>query len=179
MERNLLQKLIIKEHGSQDLAENYLFSCKKLLDVGSGDKTNGLYPLKKILPHHMVESIDINQDAEPDIIGDANHIPRPNETYDGIHATAILEHLENPLVSLQEWNRVLKKGGKLFVCVPYNEDTQPHHLTVFRYPVELEILAKETGFKNIRVEQRIWLRFGQAFFGKLLTKGDLVLRCEK
>jgi len=42
----------------------------------------------------------------------------PDEKYDFILSSHSLEHIANPLKALQEWLRVLKKGGLILVIVP-------------------------------------------------------------
>lgn len=45
-------------------------------------------------------------------------IPKPDLHYDAVLCTQVLEHVENPLNVLSEFNRVLRHGGKLLVTVP-------------------------------------------------------------
>ena len=60
-------------------------------------------------------------------------MPVDNDSFDYILCTQVLEHLELPLESLTEMNRVLKKGSKIFISVPFhhNEHQTPHDY--FRY----------------------------------------------
>ncbi len=48
----------------------------------------------------------------------AERIPLPDESVDYIVANAILEHIPDEKKAINEWKRILKKGGKLFVTVP-------------------------------------------------------------
>ena len=47
-----------------------------------------------------------------------------DDYFDGISCSAILEHVENPIKAISEMFRVLKKGGKIWVEIPFN---QPYH----------------------------------------------------
>ena len=47
----------------------------------------------------------------------------PDETYNFVAASHVLEHLTNPLRALQEWKRVLAPGGALLVVVPDKRTT--------------------------------------------------------
>ena len=51
-------------------------------------------------------------------------IPRPENTYDAVINTQVLEHVPDPLAALKEMNRVLKPGGRLLLTVPL---TAPLH----------------------------------------------------
>lgn len=60
----------------------------------------------------------------------------PNESYDFLLASHVLEHCANPLKTLYEWMRVLKNNGMLLVILPHRDRTfdhwrditSPHHL---------------------------------------------------
>lgn len=45
-------------------------------------------------------------------------------TFDAIVCNAILEHVPDPLAAIAEMHRVLKRGGRIWVEVPFN---QPYH----------------------------------------------------
>lgn len=48
----------------------------------------------------------------------AEKIPLSSESVDYIVANAILEHIPDEKKAINEWKRILKKGGKLFITVP-------------------------------------------------------------
>lgn len=57
--------------------------------------------------------------VEPTIIGNAETLaPVPDNEYDFVIAAHVIEHMKNPLFSLESWCRVLKPGGKLYLIVP-------------------------------------------------------------
>jgi SAM-dependent methyltransferase len=43
----------------------------------------------------------------------------PDDNYNTVYASHVLEHLDAPKIALQNWFRVLKPGGHLIVCVPH------------------------------------------------------------
>lgn len=47
-----------------------------------------------------------------------------DEIFDGVICTAILEHVDDPVKSIGELHRVLRRGGRIWVEVPLN---QPYH----------------------------------------------------
>jgi len=49
-------------------------------------------------------------------------IPFKNNSVDEIYCAHVLEHLSNPIEVIDEFNRILKPGGKLTIRVPYFAD---------------------------------------------------------
>lgn len=57
--------------------------------------------------------------VEPDIIDDAETMQTvPSAVYDFVVAAHVIEHMRNPLGALENWARVLKPGGLLYLVVP-------------------------------------------------------------
>ncbi len=56
-----------------------------------------------------------------DVIYDLNEFPYPfrNNLFDEIHLYHVLEHLDNPLRTIEEMHRILKNGGILYMRVPH------------------------------------------------------------
>lgn len=65
---------------------------------------------------------DARVECNPDIVTNANQLPFPDNTFDLIRASHILEHFHPHQTEdvLREWLRVLKPGGYLVVCVPHH-----------------------------------------------------------
>lgn len=61
-----------------------------------------------------------------------------NESYDFLLSSNCLEHVANPLKALQEWVRVVKKGGHIFLILPKKEDNFDHRreITLFEHLLE-------------------------------------------
>ncbi len=53
-----------------------------------------------------------------DIISDICEIPEKDSSFDVILCAEVLEHLPNPIKALQEFSRLLKKGGQLILTAP-------------------------------------------------------------
>lgn len=54
--------------------------------------------------------------------GDAQYLKNAkNESFDYVNASHILEHMVDPKVALQNWWRVLKKGGNLIIYLPHRD----------------------------------------------------------
>ena len=46
-----------------------------------------------------------------------------DETYDFVYAAHVLEHSLNPLRSLQEWSRLTREGGTIYISIPNKNKT--------------------------------------------------------
>lgn len=66
------------------------------------------------------ENIDINSTDKRVVKGDIKNLEYENETVDEIFLNHVLEHLNSSDLrsALKEWNRILKKGGKIIITVP-------------------------------------------------------------
>lgn len=89
------------------------------IDIG-GKKTH-----KKgnfIIENYINSPIYVNIDPKvtPDYICDARSMPFQNDYADILICSEMLEHVDEPAEVLKEMYRVLKPGGKIFVCVPFS-----------------------------------------------------------
>jgi predicted SAM-dependent methyltransferase len=68
------------------------------------------------------DNLDSVKNPGVNIICDLNKFPYPikDNTYDEIYARFILEHLTDMENFLRDCHRILKKGGKLIIQVPYD-----------------------------------------------------------
>lgn len=61
------------------------------------------------------------------LIGEAGKLDGvPDETYDALLASHVVEHLANPLGALAEWQRVVRPGGYMLLIVPHRDGTFDH-----------------------------------------------------
>ncbi len=57
--------------------------------------------------------------VEPHILADAETLKNvPDQRYDFVVAAHVIEHMRNPLGSIEHWCRVMKPGGFLYLIVP-------------------------------------------------------------
>src|SRR5260370_18217826 len=76
----------------------------------------------------------------------------PCGKYDFLLASHCLEHMANPLCALQEWLRVLKKKGVIFLVLPDKGGTFDHRrpVTAFSHLVrDLEMQTPEDDFTHL------------------------------
>jgi SAM-dependent methyltransferase len=57
--------------------------------------------------------------ARPDVFGDAGRLPFAGGAFDGIVCLEVLEHVSDPDAALAEIARVLKRGGRALVSMPF------------------------------------------------------------
>ena len=107
-----------------------------------------------------------------------HEIPKPDNSYDAVILTQVLEHVPHPEETLREIARILKLGGKLIISVPLNGPLhgEPYHFFQFTHYGLFE-LARRSGLAVIRCE-----KIGGAFwnlgkrvpdtFAKLLKQFD-------
>ena len=88
------------------------------LHLGCGDK---------ILPDYV--NCDLYPCSDEVVRCDIKKLPFDDDSVDVIYACHVLEHIfrREVSVTLKEWNRVLKKGGKLYVAVPDFESVVKHY----------------------------------------------------
>ena len=132
----------------------------RLLDAGAGELAN-----KEFCTHLEYISQDFCQyegsgdnkglqmgswdTKKIDIVSDITNIPEEDESFDVILCTEVLEYLPNPVKALDEFQRLLKKGGTLILTAPFCSLTHfaPYHYSSgfnrYFYEYHLESL----GFK--------------------------------
>lgn len=103
----------------------------KVLDVGAG-----CAPYRSLFSHCEYRAHDFGQ--EPSTIGkyaaldyqsDITAIPVPNESFDVILCTEVLEHVPEPIRAIHELARILKREGRLLVSAPLGSflHQEPYH----------------------------------------------------
>ena len=74
-----------------------------------------------------------------------------DETVDLIFARHSFEHSLFPMLTLVEWNRVLKKGGKLYLEVPAPDCQRGHEFNLNHYSImgqrQIVALLQRAGFE--------------------------------
>jgi len=95
------------------------------------------------------------------IVSDITAIPELDESFDVILCTEVLEHVPEPTHALDEFQRLLKKGGKLILTAPFasNVHQAPYHYC--------------TGFSRYWYEHHLHLRGLEIV--ELAPNGDWIL----
>jgi 2-polyprenyl-6-hydroxyphenyl methylase/3-demethylubiquinone-9 3-methyltransferase len=91
-------------------------------------------------------------------------LPFPDNHFDAIWCSEVLEHLFDPLYAVREFHRVLRPGGKLLVTVPYHGGLKNLLIALFKwehhfdpeYPhirfftnKSLEKITRKAGFRDM------------------------------
>lgn len=100
-----------------------------IYDIGS--KRVHEYERWRVPAEARVVRIDIDPAAEPDIVADAHDLSMiADGAADCVVSVCVIEHCERPDVVIEEFYRILKPGGRLFIGVPfmfpYHADPHDH-----------------------------------------------------
>lgn len=123
-----------------------------MLDVG-GKKTNkrGTFrpPLEAVECWHYVNT---DASTEPDYLACAEHIPSPDDSYDMVLLSEVLEHLVEPEKALAEAFRVLAPGGAFVCAAPFLYPLHPDPDDYQRWlPAKYKKVLGDMGFQSITV----------------------------
>ena len=120
---------------------------EKNLDIGCG---------KNKIPGAL--GLDIDKSSNPEILHDLNIYPYPikDNEFDKIYAKHVIEHVNDPVLFIQECYRILKTGGTIFIETPHFSSrvaySETDHKRFFSYFMFSSLLSK-TRFRKI--EQKI------------------------
>lgn len=127
---------------------------KKVLDAGAGSR-----PFKKYFLNAKYESTDFKQFPSTqrkkvlhDFVCDLGDIPRKDNEYDFILNTDVLEHLPYPQKAINEFYRILKPKGRLFLNTPQSMGVHGYPYNFFNFTKGgLELLFRNAGFNIIEI----------------------------
>lgn len=90
-----------------------------------------------------------------DIISDISAIPKPDQSFDVILCTEVLEHIPDPFRTLKEFSRLLRKGGQLIMTVPFASGTHfaPYHYFTGLNRYFYELYLPKYGFKIVELKR--------------------------
>lgn len=141
----------------------------RILEIGSGSDI-----IKKVaLSAYEVILTNIEQRPHIDIICDGKNLPFRNETFDNVIIISVLEHEKDYIKIIDEAYRVLKKGGKCFVSVPflYQIHMEPNdffRMTEYKYRHDFMRFSDVC----IKVQDGYY-----SFIANSLQQGNLIERC--
>lgn len=100
----------------------------RVLDAGAGKM-----PYKPLFAHVSYEAADVVPAPGLDYVCDIAAMPVEDGRYDLILCSQTLEHVMNPITVLQEFRRIVKPGGQVWLTAPlfYPEHVKPWDY--FRY----------------------------------------------
>lgn len=79
-----------------------------------------------------------NEPTHAQYFGEATDLPFVDESLDYVASSHVLEHTANPVKALNEWHRVLKPGGVVYMVVPDKQYTfdSPREPTPISHMIE-------------------------------------------
>ena len=126
-----LQSLVMRS--SHKLIENAFDEktfFKSVLEVGAGTGEHFPY-IKHKYDHYVLTDLDpkpleiaksklgsTNKDKVSFDVQPSEHLIYPDNVFDRVIATHVLEHIYYPHLAIKEWCRVLKNGGTLSILIP-------------------------------------------------------------
>jgi len=111
------QQTIMQTSGSQ-LWRSEVEAIQKWTDKGLNFIDIGCSNKKK-LPHAIGIDLDRNGGKCPEFVyNDKEGLPFKEGSLDGVIASHCLEHIENPIETLDEWIKLIKIGGRIILVIP-------------------------------------------------------------
>jgi SAM-dependent methyltransferase len=104
-----------------------------VLVVGGGVEGRGIDPLLQAVPPITLVETDVSLAPRTTAIVDAHDIPFADDTFDGVVAQAVLEHVLDPVRVVSEIHRVLKPGGVVYAQTPFMQQVHGGAFDYTRY----------------------------------------------
>jgi SAM-dependent methyltransferase len=133
-----------------------------VLDIGCG-----LQPYRRFLDPAVTEYVGIDREgplSRPTVVGSAESLPFPDQSFDVVLSTQVLEHLPDPERALREAVRVLKRGGRMILTVPgvWPTHEAPHDFWRFTRHGLMRLLADhEIVYRDLEALGGLWATLGQ------------------
>lgn len=122
-----------------------------VIDVGGTNRPKPSY-VNVLRIDGDVRSVNVDAEAQPDILADASRIPVADASFDHALCFNLLEHVEHPDAVLREIVRVLRPGGTLLLQTPFLVNVHGHPMDFRRYTdTALTNMATQAGFLVERV----------------------------
>jgi SAM-dependent methyltransferase len=85
----------------------------KILDVGCG-----------IHKHPGAVGVDRNRASRADVLADLDRFPYPfrDNSFDQLRAVHVIEHLADVIGTVEEFHRMVKPGGSIYIATPHYTD---------------------------------------------------------
>lgn len=134
------------------LAEDY--STPFVLDAGSGGTmSSSAEALISDIGDCYRVSVDVDPNGNPDVLADFEEgFPFPDEVFDIVVSSSVLEHLRHPGSYLRESCRCLREGGVLVLSAPFVYKKHSHPYDFLRFTdTYLNEKAAEAGFEDVKV----------------------------
>jgi SAM-dependent methyltransferase len=119
------------------------------LDVGCGNR-----PYEYLFEQGRYVGVDVESSGrplnmkQPDYFYDGSTLPFPDNFFDVVMSTQVLEHVPNPSEVLNEMARVCKLGGSVVISIPFVYPEHEEPFDYFRFTrFGIEELLNKAGLK--------------------------------
>jgi len=139
--------------------QNFSFFRNYLCDINANDEIldlgAGQGHFRDLFGGYRYIAIDFYPYKGIDIVSDLSaKLPIKTSFFDYIILSNVLEHIKDPLNLLKESNRVLKKGGRLLMTVPFIIKIHQSPYDFNRYThYMLQYLLGEAGFETVDISK--------------------------
>jgi len=131
--------------------DNLSLSTESLvMDIGAGNR-----PFRDLLDNFSLISVDFYPYPEIDICCDiSKKLPIQSNIADCIILSNVLEHMNEPELTLKECHRILKSGGVLIVTVPFIIKIHQSPHDYYRYTkFGLQYLLDKVEFSEVSISE--------------------------
>jgi SAM-dependent methyltransferase len=104
-----------------------------VLVVGSGNQRAWLDELFRNHPHVVICYSDVDDKASVDLYCDGHYLPFQDGVFQGVIASAVLEHVLYPERVIGEIHRVLSNGGVVYSEIPFMQQVHEGAYDFTRY----------------------------------------------
>jgi len=125
----------------------YLAKNECVLDLGCGPRDQAI-PIEYL--GYKYVGVDYSNEAA-DFLADAHSLPFKTNSFNCVLSYAVLEHLHNPIIAIQEIERVLKPGGIYIGTVSQGE---PFHDSYF-HQTPWGVISLSTSVTSLTIK-RLW-----------------------
>lgn len=134
----------------------------RVLDVGAGPAryrrlfTHCEYKtqdFKKLTPQ-QAKWTEASDYADIDYVSDISAIPVPDESFDVVLCTEVLEHVPDPIAAIREVGRILRTGGRLLLTAPQRSGSHqaPYHYYGGFTPDWYRLILPQNGLRIESIE---------------------------
>jgi SAM-dependent methyltransferase len=88
-----------------------------------------------------------------DFISDVTSLPIPDQSFDAVLCTEVIEHVPEPIAAVYELGRILRPGGRILLAAPLGSGLhqEPYHYYGGYTPYWYRKFLIEAGFSEMRV----------------------------
>jgi len=80
--------------------------------------------LEKEATYKRCETSLSGTSAKVDLVAFGDQLPFADQQWDFVLSSHVIEHFYDPIRALQEWYRLIKPGGTIFLIVPHKDRTR-------------------------------------------------------